>query len=143
MGPTVSSIFGGYSATESSRDTSCCLGSYKNSGITGCVGHSGLKLQSANTLACGLKRTVHGCGRRLGESEFRLFSRTRRKRRKEKKPLFAGKIFPREEESQVKTSRLSMSLQTQYFLRYPNFVPVFFSFVRSNKILNENLCGYC
>ena len=41
---------GGYLATESSRDTSCCVDSLNNSGITvmQCARHSGLKSQSTN-----------------------------------------------------------------------------------------------
>ena len=44
------SMRGGYLATESSRDTSCRVGSLNNSGITvkECVGHRRLKSQSAN-----------------------------------------------------------------------------------------------
>ena len=45
-------MLGGYLGTESSRDTSCCVGSLTISGIAvkECAGHSGLKSQSANTL---------------------------------------------------------------------------------------------
>ena len=47
---TVLSMRGGYLATESSRDTSRCVGSFNNSGITEteCAGHSGLKSPSRN-----------------------------------------------------------------------------------------------
>ena len=47
---TVLSMCGGYLTTESSRDTSCRVGSRNKSGLTvkECVGHSGLKLLSAN-----------------------------------------------------------------------------------------------
>ena len=43
-------MHGGYLATIPSRDTSRCVGSLNNSGITvkECAGHSGLKSQSAN-----------------------------------------------------------------------------------------------
>ena len=46
---TVLSMCGSYLATKSSRDTSRCVGSRNNSGITvkECVGHSRLKSQSA------------------------------------------------------------------------------------------------
>ena len=47
---TVLSMRGGYLASEPSRDTSCCVGSLNNSGITvkKCAEHSGLKSPSAN-----------------------------------------------------------------------------------------------
>ena len=47
---TMLSTHGGCLATESSRDTSCYVGSLNNSGITvkECAGHSGLRSQSAN-----------------------------------------------------------------------------------------------
>ena len=46
----VLSMRGGYLATESSRDTSRCVGSLNNSGNTvkECTGHRGLKPQSGN-----------------------------------------------------------------------------------------------
>ena len=46
---TIGRTRGGYLATESSCDISCCVGSL-NSGTTvkECAGHSGLKSQSAN-----------------------------------------------------------------------------------------------
>ena len=66
---------GGYLATESSRDTSCRMGSLKNSGITvkECAGHTASSSHSQQTHhgACGLKSAVRGCGRRLDQSEFR------------------------------------------------------------------------
>ena len=44
------SMRGGYLATNSSRDTSCCVGSLNNSEIAvkECAGYSGLKSLSAN-----------------------------------------------------------------------------------------------
>ena len=72
---TMLSMRGGYLATESSRDTSCCVGSLNNSGITvkQCARRSGVSSgvtsQSAN-MSCGLESAVQACGRRLDQSEF-------------------------------------------------------------------------
>ena len=72
------SVRGDYLATESSCDTSCCVGSLNTSGITlkECVGHSGLKLQSAN-ISLGMR--FEECRPRfadggLDHSEFRLMA---------------------------------------------------------------------
>ena len=92
-------MHGGYLATESLRHTSCCVGSLNNSGITlkECVGHSGLKSQSANiSWGCGLKSAVQGCGRRLGQSEFGPMAEfsfpvlVNPANAKEKRPLLTG-----------------------------------------------------
>ena len=86
---TVLSMRGGYLATESSRDASCCAGSLNISGIIGkeCVGHSRLKSQSAGPrswTAVGSKQvSIHGSGS--------LFSYSSAQRtQKEKKTLLAG-----------------------------------------------------
>ena len=68
---TVLSMHGSYLATESSRDTSCCVGSLNNSGNTvkECAGHSGLKSQSANIW-----------GKRFRECHPRLWTAVQSKR---------------------------------------------------------------
>ena len=65
---------GGYLATESSHDTSCCLGSLNYSGIkvsnkrdTAGSSHS----QQTYHGACGFKSAVQGCGQRMDQGEFR------------------------------------------------------------------------
>ena len=58
---TVLSMLRGYLATKTSCDTSCCVGSLNNSGITvkEGAGHSRLKSQPATHHGeCGLKRAV-------------------------------------------------------------------------------------
>ena len=66
---------GGYLATESWRDASCCVGSLNNSGITvkECAGHTACSSHSQQTYrgACGLKSAVQGRGRRFDQSESR------------------------------------------------------------------------
>ena len=69
---TVLGTRGGYLATEPSRDTSGCVGSINNSGITikecgGTLGHS----QQTYHGARGLKSVIQGCGWRFDQSEFR------------------------------------------------------------------------
>ena len=66
-------------ATESSHDTSCCVGSLNKSGITvkECSGHSGLKLQYSQQTyhgACGLKSSVQGCVLWLDQSGFQCIA---------------------------------------------------------------------
>ena len=66
---------GSYLASDSSSDTSCCVGSLYNNGIAAkeCVGHSGLKSKLALETyhgARGLKTGVQGCERRLDQSKF-------------------------------------------------------------------------
>ena len=69
---TVLSLRIGYLATESSRDTLCCVGSLNNSGITVKEWDTAGSSHSQQTYhgACGLKTAVRGCGRWLNQSEF-------------------------------------------------------------------------
>ena len=98
---TVLSMHGGYLAAEFVSHTSCCVGSLNNSGITvkECVGHSGLKSQSAN-ISLGMRfeecrpRFVDGGWIRASfdawQKSFHVL--VNRANAKEKKPLPAGKL---------------------------------------------------
>ena len=70
----VEHVCGGYLATESSRDASCCVGSLNNNKITvkECVQDRRFKSQSANIYhgACGLKSAIQGCAWQLNKREF-------------------------------------------------------------------------
>ena len=62
----------GYLATESSRDTSCCVGSLKNSRITVTCGRQRFQVTfSKHFGACALKSAVQDCGRWLDQTDFR------------------------------------------------------------------------
>lgn len=83
---------GGFLATESSRDASCCVCSL-NSGITAteCAGHTQRAQVTASKHITGhadLKSAIQGCGRLLDQVSSThgrgLFSRTRQRERKER-----------------------------------------------------------
>ena len=93
----VLSMCGGYVATESSRDASCCVGSVNNSGITvkECARHSGFKSQSANVSwgarfeECRPRLCMVVGSKRVSTDGRGLFSHSMQK---EKRPVLAGKV---------------------------------------------------
>ena len=83
----VLSMHGGYLATESSRDTSCCVGSLNNSGSTvkECAGQRGLKSQSTNISWCIRLWTAVGSKRVWTHGRGRSLSRTRQPSERKRK----------------------------------------------------------
>ena len=106
---------GSYLATKSSRDTSCCVGSLNNSGITvkECVGFMQAQVTVSNHRAWGLKKAVQGCGQWLDQSEFRpmayrsLFQGTQKKTR----PLLAGNTPPGIRKSFVPINKIRVNMR--------------------------------
>ena len=88
-------MHGGYLATESSRDTSCCVGSLNNSGITvkECAGQSGFKSQSTPS------KVVDGDLIRVSFDTWQRspfpYSSAQRTQKEKRRPLLAGKIAAR------------------------------------------------